>query len=175
MARTLARDLKRQGLLPLPERLNVCILLAEALDFLHRQKLVHRDIKPSNIIFVGGKPKLADVGLVTEVVTGNRDNTIIGTPLRMAPEGPGRPTADIFGLGKLVYEAGFAMEVNRFPELPTEMLGGGGGSEWYELNRIVMRACNVDPQRRYQTAAELQADLMALRDRCPAQHARSHG
>ena len=175
VARTLARDLKRQGLLPLPERLNVCILLAEALDFLHQQKLIHRDIKPSNIIFVDGKPKLADVGLVTEVVTGNRDNTIIGTPLRMAPEGPGRPTADIFGLGKLVYEAGFAMEVNRFPELPTEMLGGGGGSEWYELNRIVMRACHVEPQRRYQTAAELQADLMALRDRCPAQHARSHG
>jgi len=167
-ARTLARDLKRRGRLPLADCLRVCIPLAEALDYLHRKNLIHRDIKPSNIIFVGGHPKLADIGLVTEVVTGPRDATIIGTLYRMAPEGPGRPTADIYSLGKVIYEAGFGMEVNRFPELPTEIIQAGGESEWFELNRIVMRACDHDPQRRYQTAAELQADLIALRERCAA-------
>lgn len=169
-ARTLARDLKNQKRLPLAERLGVCILLAEALDYLHRQKLIHRDIKPSNIIFVAGQPKFADIGLVTEVMTETRDISNVGTPLRIAPEGPGRPTADIYGLGKMLYETGFAMEVNRFPELPTEVIGQGvSGVEWFELNRIVMRACDPNPERRYQTAADLRIDLVALRDRCAAQ------
>jgi hypothetical protein len=70
----------------------------------------------------------------------------------------------------MVYETGFAMEVNRFPELPTEVLGqGADGGEWFELNRIVMRACDLNPHKRYQTAADLRTDLMALRDRCVAQ------
>ena len=38
--------------------------LADALHYLHAHGLVHRDIKPSNIVYVNGRPKLADIGLV---------------------------------------------------------------------------------------------------------------
>src|ERR1019366_4598469 len=48
------------------ETIQIGIALLEALDYLHGQELVHRDIKPSNIVFVNGRPKFADVGLVRE-------------------------------------------------------------------------------------------------------------
>ena len=53
--------------------------------------LIHRDIKPSNIIFVKGVPKFADIGLVTDIATKGRDVTYLGTPGRIAPEGPSLP------------------------------------------------------------------------------------
>src|SRR5437867_3583761 len=85
--------------------LSLCIHLADALDYLHRQQLIHRDIKPSNIIFVKRTPKFADVGLVTGIATEDHETTYLGTEGYIAPEGPGTPAADIYGLGKVLYEA----------------------------------------------------------------------
>jgi CHASE2 domain-containing sensor protein len=164
-ARTLARELRKRGRLPLSECLRLCLQLTDALGHLHQHKLIHRDIKPSNIIFVGGQPKLADIGLVTEVVSEGRDVTVIGTPGRMAPEGPGEPAADLYSLGKVLYEAGFGMDVSRFPELPTDLIQSADESALFEFNRIVMKACDYELRRRYRAASELQADLAALHRR----------
>ena len=41
--------------------------LSSVLEYLHQQRLIHRDIKPPNILFVHGKAKFADVGLVTQI------------------------------------------------------------------------------------------------------------
>src|SRR5262249_51811630 len=54
------------GRIPAARLLELGLALTEALAHLHAQGLVHRDIKPSNIIFVNGRPKLADIGLVTD-------------------------------------------------------------------------------------------------------------
>ena len=135
--------------------------VANALDYLHRQRLIHRDIKPSNIIFVKGVSKFADIGLVTDVATDGRDATYVGTPGRMAPEGPGSPASDIYSLGKVLYEAGLGLDIERFPELPSTLVKGEQ-EELYGLNRIIMKACEKNPDRRYQTALELRADLMEL-------------
>src|SRR5215471_15356551 len=62
---TLRHDLKVHGRLPVDHVIELGLTLTEALAHLHAHGLVHRDIKPSNIIFVKGKPKLADIGLVT--------------------------------------------------------------------------------------------------------------
>jgi len=68
---------------------------------MHSAGLVHRDIKPSNIIFVNGKPKLADIGLVVSL---GDARSFVGTEGYVPPEGPGTIHADIYSLGKVLYE-----------------------------------------------------------------------
>lgn len=63
---TLRSELKSRGRLPVSEVIELGRALTTALGHLHAQGLVHRDIKPSNVVYVGGVPKLADIGLVTD-------------------------------------------------------------------------------------------------------------
>src|SRR5678810_760075 len=74
--RTLRSDLKRLGRLPTADCLRLAIDVASGLAQLHRQGLVHRDVKPGNIIYVHGRAKLADLGLVT---SGTEGRTFVGT------------------------------------------------------------------------------------------------
>src|SRR6185503_5002462 len=92
--------------------------LCRALEHLHGEGLVHRDIKPSNIIFVNGAPKLADIGLVTE--TGHTQS-FVGTEGFIPPEGPGTEQADLFSLGKVLYEIATGRDRQDFPALPTKL------------------------------------------------------
>ncbi len=162
--KNLARELNRRKKLPLPECVDLGIKLAEALQYLHGHQLIHRDIKPSNIIFVNGAPKFADIGLVTDVAGTGRDVTIVGTPTYLPPEGPGTPAADVFSLGKVIYEAGMGLDSGSFPDLPSSLLGGTGNRELFELNKIILRACEPEARKRYQTAAELHAALRQLHE-----------
>ncbi|HEU0010382.1 MAG TPA: protein kinase, partial [Verrucomicrobiae bacterium] len=116
--RTLRSDLKRLGHLPVAECVRIGLLLADALAHLHQQRLVHRDIKPSNIIFVGGAPKLADIGLVADL---GEARSFVGTQGFIPPEGPGTPQADLYSLGKVLYEASTGKDRQDFPELPENL------------------------------------------------------
>jgi len=73
---TLEADLAGGERLPVDRCIELGLALAEALAFLHGAGLVHRDVKPGNVIFVGGKPKLADPGSITNV---EQAQTQIGT------------------------------------------------------------------------------------------------
>src|SRR6266436_6186597 len=84
--RTLQHEIENRGRLPLDECLQIGVALAHALGHLHHHGLIHRDIKPSNIIFVGGIPKLADIGLVAETTEAK---SFVGTVGFIPPEGPG--------------------------------------------------------------------------------------
>ncbi len=147
--------------LPVPECVEIMLSLAAALDYLHQQRLIHRDIKPSNIIFMNGQPKLADIGLVTEMESDGQDVSDLGTKGYIAPEGPGTAAADVYSLGKVLYEMSMGRGRDAFPELPTNIFDRADQSELMQLNRIILKACENDPARRYQTAAELRADLLA--------------
>ena len=92
--------------------MDVGLSLAEALAHLHEKGLAHRDIKPANIIFVDGKAKLADIGLVAA----NGQRTFVGTEGFVPPEGPGTAQADIYGLGKVLYEMATGKDRLQFPE-----------------------------------------------------------
>ena len=160
--KSLAGYLHQRRRLPPSECLQLGLQLSAALDHLHQAQLIHRDIKPANIIFVNGAPKLADIGLVTDVPKEPGAVTYLGTMGYIAPEGPGTPGADIYSLGKVLYEAFTGLYREQFPDLPTSLIEtpdtGLSG-----LNNIILKACESDPKQRYHSAADLHADIEALR------------
>jgi len=158
-----ARTLRADGKASVRWETSVCIdvglRLAEALNHLHQNGLAHRDVKPSNVIFVNGKAKLADIGLVAA-----RDQrTFVGTEGFVPPEGPGSAQADIYSLGKVLYEIATGKDRLDFPELPDELPTGLERKRWLELNKIICDVC--DPRiskRNISTAGELAEALQCI-------------
>lgn len=157
--KTLAAELSRRGKLPVQECLQLGLSLSDALANLHHHGLVHRDVKPSNIIFVGGIPKLADIGLVSAVDTAR---SYVGTEGFIPPEGPGTPQADIYSLGKLLYEACTGKDRQEFPNLPPGFDTAPGRKDFLELNEIILLACQLDVAKRYRSADQMHSDLLLI-------------
>ena len=156
---TLRAVFKRGGALPADEVIRLGLMMAAALQHLHGQGLVHRDVKPSNILFVDGVPKLADAGLVAAV---DDARSLVGTAGYLAPEGPGTPQADLYALGKVLYESAFGKDRQDFPALPADLGSRLGRERLLELNEIVASACAPDPRQRYVDAGGMLADLERL-------------
>jgi WD40 repeat protein/serine/threonine protein kinase len=157
--KTLAKQISLHGRIPLEECLQLGMGLSKALAELHKNGLVHRDVKPSNIIFVNGLPKLADIGLVADV---NEARSYVGTEGFIPPEGPGTPQADVYGLGKVLYEASTGKDRQEFPELPTQLDRLPDHEIFLELNEVILQACKNDIKGRYQSAGELHAELVVV-------------
>jgi WD40 repeat protein len=157
--RTLRSDLQKRRQLPFDDCLQISLALTTALGHLHRCGLVHRDVKPSNIVFINGIPKLADVGLITSA---DETRSFVGTEGFLPPEGPGLPQADLYALGKVIYEMCMGRDRKEFPELPTNLRELPDQKKILELNEIVTKACHPDQQHRYHRAEEMHADLALL-------------
>jgi serine/threonine protein kinase len=155
--RTLSTDLKRHGRLDPHYCQEQGIYLADALNYMHERGLAHRDIKPSNIIFVDGVCKLADIGLVA--VSGER--SFVGTEGFVPPEGPGTPAADIYSLGKVLYEMSSGKDRMEFPEVPLE-LSDEEWPVWLDLNRVICKACAPDLKERFASAGALAEALQQV-------------
>ena len=106
--------------LPLDYCLEVGSQLAHALLYLHSKNLTHRDIKPANVIFVNGRPKLADIGLVAHL----DQRSFVGTEGFVPPDGPGTRRADVYALAKVLYEISTGKDRMDFPELPDDLPEG---------------------------------------------------
>lgn len=157
--RTLRADNHQGSQWDTNECIDVGLRLAEALDHLHERGLAHRDVKPSNVIFVNGRAKLADIGLVA--VRGQR--TFVGTEGFVPPEGPGSAQADVYSLGKVLYEIATGKDRLAFPELPDEVPAGADRKRWLELNRIICDICEPRiSKRKIATAANLADALRRL-------------
>ena len=139
--------------------LDVGITLCTALEHLHANGLVHRDVKPSNIIFVNGRPKLADIGLVAGF---GESQSFVGTEGFVPPEGPGTPSADVFSLGKVLYELHTGMDREHFPELPEGSATDADPELARDLNLIILKACSPAMRVRHATARELREELQLL-------------
>lgn len=162
--RTLASDLAQRGRLPLADCLELGLVLADALEHLHQKQLVHRDIKPSNIIYVEGAPKFADIGLVTQLAGQGEEVSRLGTEGYMPPEGPGSASADVYSLGKVIYEASMGRDRRAFPELPTDVLESEPDAAMDGLTNVLLKACDTEAARRYASAAAFRADLLRLKE-----------
>jgi eukaryotic-like serine/threonine-protein kinase len=156
--RTLKTDLARHKHLSADDSIRLGLSLTEALEALHARGLTHRDIKPSNIIFIEGVPKLADIGLVAA----SGQKSFVGTEGYVPPEGPGTPSADIYSLGKLLYETCTGKDRLDFPEIDSQLSARPDRERLLQLNDVLMKACANDPRKRYDSAAEMHSDLAAL-------------
>ncbi|MBI4661118.1 MAG: PD40 domain-containing protein, partial [Verrucomicrobia bacterium] len=113
-----------------------------------------------NIIFVDGRPKLADIGLVADV---GKTLSFVGTEGYLPPEGPGSPQADIYSLGKVLYEISTGKDRLDFPELPTNLEALREEESLLEFNEVLVRACQAQPHKRYASASQMHADLLLLK------------
>jgi len=150
---------------------------AQALAHAHEQGVVHRDIKPDNLLLDRrGRVHVIDFGVArffddqSVTYTGQ----LVGTPLYMSPEqvtgrGAIDSRTDIYSLGLVLYEL-LALRVpveatNRENLLRTIVTKSLPPISWRnsavnsELERIVHRATQKDPDQRYASASEFAADL----------------
>jgi TolB-like protein len=156
--KTLSNELTRCGRLSVEQSVQLGLCLSRALEELHRRGLVHRDVKPSNIIFVKGHAKLADIGLVAQ--TGEKKR--LGTEGYIPPEGPGKPQADLYSLGMVLYEASTGTDRLDYPDLPADFDALAERETFLKLNSIILKACDSDVRKRYRTATEITEDLAQL-------------
>ncbi|HEY9171619.1 MAG TPA: protein kinase, partial [Verrucomicrobiae bacterium] len=157
--RTLRAELDRRRRLPLDE----CLLLGQtlllALEELHARGLVHRDLKPANLIYVDGVPKLADIGTVA---TAGHKDTPVGSIGYNPPEGSGRPAADVFSFGRVLYEMFSGVHVQELADALPDLRPRLKDERQRKFYDILQAATQANPSRRLPSARSLREALSAL-------------
>ncbi len=146
------------GPLPPDECLTFARELLEGLAALHEAGVVHRDVKPANCLFVDGRLKLGDFGLLTEA---RGDVSRIGTHTYMPPDGRMDARADVYAAGLVIYEMTTGQPAESFPQLGRRASAVAEDPILRKLNRIVLQACQPQPQQRFEDARRMLAALAA--------------
>jgi serine/threonine protein kinase len=166
---------------------DIVLQAARGLRHAHSHSIVHRDIKPENImISVDGTVKITDMGLAKRIDSADHDITVtgqvIGTPCYMSPEqitDPKSvdPRSDIYSLGSTFYH----MVTGRRPfqgdtSAQTLLMVVGEDPEWprgeipVSVLRVIKKMMAKDPARRHQSADDLIAELLYLKERIFSPH-----
>lgn len=172
----------KSELLPVWEVLEITAQVADALSYAHDRKVVHRDIKPGNIIYDrnSGLVKITDFGVARILdASRTRTGTVLGSPSYMSPEQvAGKNTdgrSDLFSLGTSLYQLlsgslpfngdSVATMLYQIANQKTPAMRKLRPSLPTCVNRLVMKALQKDPARRFANG-----ELMAVAIRkCRAQ------
>jgi hypothetical protein len=134
--------------------------LLNGLVCLHDAGMAHRDVKPANCLFVDGKLKLADFGLLTKT---DAMVSLVGTPRYMPPDKHMDARADVYAAGLVIYEMFTGLPASSFPRWNAESVGQMGKPILTALNRVVLRACQPDPDKRFPNATAMLGALETQR------------
>jgi serine/threonine-protein kinase len=177
----LLRDMLHEGRFnPKQNRIDIFMRFAEALEHIHSKGIVHRDFCPRNVLINGeGTVKVFDFGLAVELelVKKTRGNRT-GTLAYMAPELIKRQytdqRCDIYALGVTMYEmfagqrpylgldnvARLMQLMNAIPEPPSRI----NHLISPELEHVILKAIDKNPDKRYNTVREIIDELSPLVD-----------
>ncbi|GAA1258247.1 Stk1 family PASTA domain-containing Ser/Thr kinase [Sphaerisporangium rubeum] len=187
------RDLLRQDRRLLPERaVELVDGILRALDYSHRGGIVHRDIKPANVmITLAGDVKVMDFGIARAMAdsaaTMTQTAQVIGTAQYLSPEqARGERVdarSDIYSTGCVLYElltghppftgdspVAIAYQHVREDPIPPSQIDREI-PRWADA--IVLKAMAKDPAQRYQSAAEMRADIQRAMSGMPVDAAQT--
>jgi tetratricopeptide (TPR) repeat protein len=171
-------ELIERGELSAERSVSIARALAHALAYAHGQRVIHRDLKPPNVLIDRkGEPKLTDFGIAKDLSTTQvtQEGEFLGTPSYMPPEqakghaADADARSDVYSLGAVLFE----MLTGRPPFVgqsayetmsavvndPPPRLRTLVPSLAPELEAIVLKCLEKNRDARYQTAADLAADL----------------
>lgn len=143
-------------------RLEMLLLVCDAVGHAHERGVVHRDLKPGNVLVDGdGRPRLVDFGIASWVApaasTISAGGQVVGTPAYMSPEQREGAAADartdVYALGVL----GAELLADEPPARAQIVLGGRHD----HVARILKRCLEIDANDRYGSVQDLATDLRA--------------
>lgn len=157
--------------------------VADALAYAHREGILHRDIKPANLLLdATGHVWVTDFGLAQsrDLAGLTQTGDTVGTLRYMSPEafaGHADERSDVRALGLTLYEllagqpafvaSDQAQLIQRVTQTCPPPLATVLPDVPTDLETIVHKACHIDPAERYQTAAEMGADLRRYQNDLP--------
>jgi serine/threonine-protein kinase len=177
--RTLKEVLTAEGPLQPRRVLEISADICAALEFSHRHGIIHRDVKPGNVMLTRtGQVKVMDFGIARALASGastmTQTSAVIGTAQYLSPE-QARGEAvdarsDVYATGCVVYElltgrppfvgdnpVSVAYQHVREDAKPPSMINRNLSPD---VDAIVLKALAKNPANRYQSAAEMRADLL---------------
>jgi serine/threonine protein kinase len=172
------KSMLNQKELTLQEKLNIILQISTGLEYAHKNGVVHRDVKPANVMILkNGKVKLMDFGIAHMASSEmTRTGMVIGTPDYMSPEQVmGKKVdnrSDIFSVGIIFYEMligkkPFASDsvtsiLYKIAHEPLPSFEDLNVDVPIEIEAIIMKAVEKEPEKRYQSMEEMTKDLRAV-------------
>ncbi len=171
---TLRSYIRRKGRLEDQEVIDMGLQMARGMGQAHKLGIIHRDIKPQNIIVSkDGTVKIADFGIARAATQETVNATVMGSVYYISPEqartGAADQKSDIYSFGCTLYEmvTGTVPYEGESPanimfshmESPVPRASDENEEVCRALDLIIFKCMQKKPERRYQTAAQLEADL----------------
>jgi len=177
--KSLKEILNEKGKLTTNQALAIAIQIGKALEHAHKNNIIHRDIKPHNVLVTpDGVVKVTDFGIAksSDSATITNSSKVLGSAHYFSPEqAKGNVVdnrTDIYSLGILLYElvtgrvpfdaespVSVALKHIQEPPVPPKELNEAIPDA---LNKLIMKAIEKEPFRRYQNVSDMVADMKAI-------------